>query len=69
MHYIVLEIQKTTSVATIVTPFENRNDAYSKYYQVLAAAAISSVPLHAAVILTEEGRTVESKYFNHTEEE
>lgn len=68
MNYIVIEIQKTDSVATLVTPFDNRNAAYSKYYQVLAAAAVSQIPLHSAAILTEEGRTIESKSFNHSEE-
>lgn len=68
MNYIVIEIQKTTSIATLVTSFEDRNAAYSKYYQVLAAAAVSQIPLHSAAILTEEGRTIESKSFNHSEE-
>lgn len=67
MHYIVLEIQKTDNVAVLVNNYDNRNDAYSKYYQVLSYAAVSSLPLHAAAILTEEGQLVESKFFAHNE--
>jgi len=68
MSYIVIEIQKTTSIATLVTPFDNRNEAYSKYYQILTAAAVSQIPVHSAAILTEEGRTIECKTFNHESE-
>ena len=68
MSYIVIEIQKTDTVATLVNAYDDRNDAYSKYYAVLSAAAKSSVPLHSAVILTDEGNKLESKYFNHEEE-
>ena len=41
--YIVLEIQTSTSVATIVDSYSDRNQAESKYHQILSAAALSSM--------------------------
>ena len=68
MHYIVLEIQKYDTIATLINSYDDRNDAYGKYYAVLSAAATSKVPLHAASILTEEGQAIEWKYFTHSED-
>ena len=68
--YLVLEIQKTgNQIATLIWPFESRNEADSKFYTVLAAAAISSVPLHAAALLTETGGCIKSESYIHESEE
>ena len=70
MKYLVIEIQNTgAQISNIVTAHETRNDADSKYYSVLAAAAISEVPVHAAALLTEEGRCLKNDYYNHTKED
>ena len=70
MKYVVIEIQNTgDSIATIVTDHDDRNAADSKFYSVLAAAAVSKVPKHAASLLTEEGRCLKSEYYEHEEEE
>jgi len=69
MNYIVIEIQKSNSVATLVDSYDNRNDAYSKYYSVLSYAAKSQLPLHSAAILTEEGQVIEHKFFAHSQED
>lgn len=55
--YIVLEIQTYDdgTVGMINTAFEDQNLAKNKYYSVLAAAAISGLPKHTAVLLNEEG--------------
>lgn len=65
--YIVIELQKTAPdvVANIVTAHTDLNDAYSKYHTVLAAAAISSVPIHSAVMITEKGGLICSDSFDH----
>ena len=68
--YLVLEIQKTgNQIATNIWAFETRNEADAKFYTVLAAAAISSVPLHAAALLTEDGGCIKNESYNHELEE
>lgn len=68
MHYIVLEIQKTDKIAMLSTSYDDRNAAESKFHAVLAAAAISKVPLHSAVIMTETGKVLNSETYSHEEE-
>ena len=55
--YIVIELQKNAEgvVSNIVTAFDTLAEAESKYYTILAAAAISKVPVHSAIIVSEEG--------------
>ena len=45
------------------------NEAQSTYYSILAAAALSALPVHAAVLMTNEGITLEFKAFVRNEEE
>lgn len=68
MKYIVIELQKNTEgvVSNIVTSFENLAEAESNYYSILAAAAISNVPLHSAVIVSEEGFPVKHQCYKHS---
>ena len=65
--YIVIELQKNTEgqVSNIVTGYENLAEAESKYYAVLSAAAIGSVPVHSAVIVSEEGFPVKHQCYKH----
>ena len=65
MTYIVIEIQKTANgnVSTLVTQHTNRFEAEAKYHTVLAAAAVSSLPAHGAVILTDTGEMVASTIY------
>ena len=68
--YLVIELQKTgNQLAHIVTTFSDKNEAESKYYNVLAAAAVSSVQKHAAVIITEDGMKIKSEVYEHEQEE
>lgn len=67
--YIVIEIQTSTQVATIVTSHSNRNEAEQKYHQILAAAAVSAVPKHGAVMLTDEGVRLKGECYIHEQEE
>lgn len=69
MKYIVVEIQTAASTATIVTQHDTRQAAEGKFHQVLAAAAVSSVPVHAAVLMTEEGFQLRSECYKHPAEE
>ena len=63
--YIVIEIQTSNTVATLVNAYEDRNQAESKYHQILTAAALSSVPKHSAVLMDDEGRTIKSETYIH----
>lgn len=63
--YIVVEIQTSTTVATLVNSYEDRNQAESKYHQILTAAALSSVPKHSAVLMNDEGQTIKSETYIH----
>jgi hypothetical protein len=65
--YIVIELQKNDQgvVSNIVTSYENLAEAESKYYSVLAAAAISKVPVHSATIVSEEGFPVKHQCYKH----
>ena len=40
------------------------NAAYAKYYTILAAAAVSGIPYHAAYIIRDDGITIEGKVFD-----
>ena len=58
--YIVIELQKLndTQVANNVWTYSDQNVAESKYHDVLRAAAVSAIPIHSAVIVDENGRTI-----------
>lgn len=68
MTYIVSEIQTNSEgvAAVLNSSFTNRNEALSKYFDILKYATVSSVPVHTAMIFTEDGRLVEpSRDFKH----
>lgn len=65
--YIVVELQKNAEgvVSNIVTSHETLAEAESKYYSVLAAAAVSDIPVHSAIIVSEEGFPVRHECYKH----
>lgn len=65
--FIVIELQKDANgnVANVVTAHETQAAAESKYHTVLAAAAISEVPMHAAALLSEEGFSIANQCYKH----
>lgn len=67
MMYIVIEIQTAANgtVSTIVNDYSNSAQADSKFFSILASAALSNVPVHAATILTNEGRMVRFESYTH----
>ena len=68
--FFVLEIQKQQdgTCGTLVHQAETENGARSVYYQALAAAAISELAAHSAVLLTDEGGLLASECFTNTTE-
>ena len=67
--YVVLEIQTMEGgqVACLATPYDGQMQAESSYHTVLAAAALSSLPRHAAVLLTSDGSVQASQHYEHGE--
>ena len=67
MKYIVIEMQKTAEgqVANLVTAHNTLAEAESKFYTILASAAINDVPVHSAVIVSEEGFPVKHQCYKH----
>lgn len=65
--YIVLEIQRSgeSTLACLNWTFVDRNVAEQKYHQVLAAAAVSEIELHSAVLLSETGYRIKGESYDH----
>ena len=71
--YIVIEIQ-TDSVGNIATQtfsfagqdeIENRNEAESKYHDILHYASKSNVYYHSCVMLTGKGEFIKEECYEH----
>ena len=71
MKYIVMELQTAAdgTVANLVSQFDDRLAAESTYHSILAAAAVSQLPIHAAMIFTNDGTMVMSSYYVHEQPE
>jgi len=66
--YIVIEMQTNAegAVATLSSVHDSYNTAQQKYHMILAAAAVSDLPLHSAAILSPRGELVASQYFDRS---
>lgn len=65
--YYILELQTTGSIpAYLMQTAETKNEAMSKYHQVLAAAAISSVDIHACTVLDDHGISIAREFYIHS---
>lgn len=75
--FYVIEIQKSNDTTFAHLVHEASDEDYAKaemkaesvYHQVLAAAAISSLPEHSAVLLTSQGERLMNKCYYHAEEQ
>lgn len=67
MKYYVVEIQKMPegNFAHLVHEAATRNEAESKYHQVLSAAAIANLPMHSAILFTSEGFPLMQQSYQH----
>lgn len=67
MKYIVIEIQTNAdgTVGNLVWSYDTRNLAEQQYFLVLSSAAVSDLPVHAAVLMTSEGHTIYTQCFKH----
>lgn len=71
MKYIVVELQTNAdgTVGNLVYAYDTQAEAESKYNAVLSAAALSSLPVHAAVLLDSTGFVLERKAYKHKTEQ
>ena len=71
--YYIIELQKYADgsfgdikhVVWDKDPTKARLKAESKFYEVLAAAAISELPVHAAIMFTSEGMPIMNQRYIH----
>ena len=67
--YVVLELQKTgNDIGSIITKKDTYNEAMSLFHTILAAAAISQVEAHSAVVLSDDGQLLKNGTFYHLPE-
>lgn len=64
--FYVFEVQTNETGAVNVFTFNTREDAESKYHEILMYASKSSVNKHGAMIVTEDMFIVKSEVYNHT---
>ena len=67
MKYIAIEMQTNPdgTVGNLVSSHDTQQAAESAYHTILASAAISALPEHAAVLMTSQGTILESKCYYH----
>ena len=65
--FIVIEIQTNSNgtVGVLTNSYEDQMQAEHKYHEVLAAAALSQLPVHTAVIMTNEGYVDKAERYIH----
>ena len=64
--YIVIELQTNgTQIGTLINKYSDIAQAYQQYYTILAAAAVSNVGIHTAMIITPTGDVIASQHFSH----
>lgn len=62
----VIEIQKSGETATpLVQLFEDDAQAKSRYHELLSIAAVSSVPEHSVILVSEEGSYMFHEKYEH----
>ena len=66
-NYLVVELQTYAdgTCGSLKDQFSDLSLAEQKYHQVLAAAAVSQCPLHAAVLLDFSGRLLKREQYTH----
>lgn len=69
--YLVIEMQKQAngSLAHLVNSYTDRQIAEQKYHTILSYAAVSTLPIHTAVILSDEGTVIKKEFYKHSTEE
>ena len=71
MKIIVTEIQKFEdgAMSTPSYAYDSQLSAEAKYHAILAGAAVSALPVHAAIMFSEEGFPLKHECYKHVLEE
>lgn len=66
MKYIVIELQTNSdgTVGNLVYAFDDIQSAESKYHAVLAVAALTTLPMHACVLLQSDGKMLARQVYS-----
>ena len=65
--YIIIELQTTgNQTGSIIQTKETKDEAMSTYHSILAAAAISSVEYHTAIVMDKEGKYIARECYMHS---
>ncbi len=67
LKYLVVEIQTNSdgTVGNVVFAYDTENEAWSKYFDVLHYAAVSSLPMHSALLVCNDGNLIAQQCFRH----
>lgn len=65
--YILQEIQTENGTTALVpaATYSDRNAAEAAYHSILAAAAVSSVDVHTALLYDEHGNVIRCETYEH----
>ena len=64
--YFVIELQTNDGVTSMLTyQYSDRDQAESKYHNVLSYAAVSTVEFHAVSIMDALGVVIRNECYNH----
>lgn len=65
--YIVIELQTNQdgTVGNLVFAYDAQAEAEAKYHAILSSAAVSGLPKHAALWMTNDGYVQEAKCYEH----
>lgn len=65
--YTIIEMQTENAQTAVVTPItrDTRDEAESEWHRIMSTAAMSTVDIHSAVILNEEGQIIKTGCYKH----
>ena len=63
--YAVLELQKNDTLAALVNTYIERSQAEQQYHTVLSYAAVSSIPIHTVLLISDEGHIIKQDSYVH----
>lgn len=64
--YAVLELQKDKTLAALVDTYLERPLAEQRYHTVLSYAAVSNVPVHTVLLISDEGNILKKDSYDHS---
>ncbi len=63
--YAVLELQKSDTLAALVDTYIDRSQAEQRFHTVLSYAAVSEIPVHTVLLISDEGYVLKQDSYIH----